>query len=77
MNELEEENIYWAAYADVSFGNVEDGHTQIGYAISLADGKRRCPIWLEVKKIEKSSKTYHSGRSLKCWRSHGRFSVSQ
>ena len=37
---LEGESIYWEAYADASFGNVEDGHTQIGYIISLTDGKR-------------------------------------
>ena len=36
INELEEENIYWEAYADASFGNVEDGHMQIGYIISIS-----------------------------------------
>ena len=45
IDELDEENTYWEAYADASFGNVEDGHTQIGYIISVTDGKKRCPIW--------------------------------
>ena len=30
IKELEQENIYWEAYADASFGNIEDGHTQLG-----------------------------------------------
>ena len=44
ISELEEETIYWEAYADVSFDNVEDGHTQVGYVISETAGKR-CSIW--------------------------------
>ncbi len=37
-------SMYWEVYADASFANIEDGETQVGYIISLADEKTRCPI---------------------------------
>ena len=64
INELEEENIYWEAYADASFGNVEDGHTQIGYIISVADGKRRCPIWWKSRKSRRVAKSTIEAEAL-------------
>ena len=57
INELEEENIYWEAYAEASFGNVEDGHTQIGYVMSVTDGKRRYPIWWKSRKTRRVAKS--------------------
>ena len=64
INELEKENIYWEAYADASFGNVEDGHTQIGYVISATDGKRRCPIWWKLRKSRRVAKSTIEAEAL-------------
>ena len=57
LNELEEKEIYWEAYADASFGNIEDGHTQLGYIIALTDGKKRCPIWWKSRKSRRVAKS--------------------
>ena len=57
IDELEEENTYWEAYSDASLGNVEDGHTQIGYIISVTDGKKRCPIWWKSRKSRRVAKS--------------------
>ena len=62
--ELEEENLCWEAYADASFGNIEDGHTQLGYIISLTDGKRRCPIWWKSRKSRRVAKSTIEAESL-------------
>ena len=64
IDELEEEGIYWEAYADASFGNIEDGHTQIGYIISLTDGKRRCPIWWKSRKARRVAKSTIEAEAL-------------
>lgn len=64
MYELEEKDIYWEAYADASFGNVEDGHTQIGYIIALTDGKRRCPIWWKSRKSRRVAKSTIEAEAL-------------
>ena len=64
INELEEENIYWEAYADALFGNVEDGHTQIGYVISVTDGKRKCPIWWKSRKSRRVAKSTIEAEAL-------------
>ena len=63
INELEEENICLEAYADSSFGNVEDGHTQIGYVISVTDGKR-CPIWWKSRKSRRVAKSTIEAEAL-------------
>ena len=41
---LQESRVSWEVFADASFGNIEDGKTQVGYITSLTDGKKRCPI---------------------------------
>ena len=64
LEELEGEEIYWEAYADASFGNVEDGHTQLGYIISLTDGKRRCPIWWKSRKSRRVAKSTIEAETL-------------
>ena len=64
MSELEEENLYWEAFADASFGNIEDGHTQLGYVISLTDGKRRCPIWWKSRKARRVAKSTIEAEAL-------------
>ena len=64
IKELEQENIYWEAYADALFGNIEDGHTQLGYVISLTDGKNRCPIWWKSRKSRRIAKSTIEAESL-------------
>ena len=64
LDELKEENLYWEAYADVSFGNVEDGHTQLGYIISLTDGRRRCPMWWKSRKSRRVAKSTIEAEAL-------------
>ena len=64
MSKLEEENLYWEAYADASFGNIEDGHTQLGYIISLTDGRRRCPIWWKSRKSRRVAKSTIEAEAL-------------
>ena len=64
MSELEEENLYWEAYADASFGNIEDGHTQLGYVISLTDGKKRCTIWWKSRKSRRIAKSTIEAEAL-------------
>ena len=64
MSELEEENLYWEAYADASFGNIEDGHTQLGYVISLTDGKKRCTIWWKSRKSRRVAKSTIEAEAL-------------
>ena len=64
INELEEENTYWEAYAVASFGNVEDGHTQIGYIISVTDGKKRCPIWWKSRKSSIEAEALSVGEAI-------------
>ena len=64
MSELEEENLYWEAYADASFGNIEDGHTQLGYVISLTDGKKRCTIWWKSRKARRIAKSTIEAEAL-------------
>ena len=64
INKLEEENIYWEAYADASFGNVEDGHTQIGYIISVSDGMKRCPIWWKSRQSRRVAKSTIEAEAL-------------
>ena len=64
IDELEEENTYWEAYTDASFGNVEDGHTQIGYIISVTDGKKRCPIWWKSRKSRRVAKSTIEAEAL-------------
>ena len=56
LSDLEEEDLYWEAYADASFGNIEDGHTQLGYVISLTDGKKRCTVWWKSRKSRRIAK---------------------
>ena len=63
INELEEENIYWEAYADAPFGNVEDGYTQIRYVISVTDGKR-CPTWWKSRKLRRVAKSTAEAEAL-------------
>ena len=64
LSELEEENLYWEAYADASFGNIEDGHTQLGYIISLTDGKKRCTIWWKSRKSRRIAKSTIEAEAL-------------
>lgn len=64
ISELEEGNIYWEAYADASFGNIDDGHTQIGYIISLTDGKKRCPILWKSRKSRRVAKSTIEAEAL-------------
>ena len=64
LSELKEENLYWEAYADASFGNVEDGHTQLGYIISLTDGKQRCPLWWKSRKARRIAKSTIEAEAL-------------
>ena len=64
LNELEEKEIYWEAYADASFGNIEDGHTQLGYIIALTDGKKRCPIWWKSRKSRRVAKSTIEAEAL-------------
>ena len=64
LDELKEENLYWEAYADASFGNVEDGHTQLGYIISLTDGRRRCPMWWKSRKSRRVAKSTIEAEAL-------------
>lgn len=64
LRELEEKNLHWEAYADASFGNIEDGHTQIGYIISLTDGMNRCPIWWKSRKARRVAKSTIEAEAL-------------
>ena len=64
LSELEEKNLYWEAYADASFGNVEDGHTQIGYVISLTDGRNRCTVWWKSRKARRVAKSTIEAEAL-------------
>ena len=64
IDELEEGNMFWEAYADASFGNIEDGHTQIGYIISLTDGRKRCPIWWKSRKSRRIAKSTIEAEAL-------------
>ena len=52
------------AYADASFGNVEDGHTQIGYIISVTDGKKRSTIWWKSRKSRRVAKSTIEAEAL-------------
>ena len=64
LAELEERKLYWEAYADASFGNIEDGHTQLGYIISLTDGEKRCPIWWKSRKARRVAKSTIEAEAL-------------
>ena len=64
LDDLKEGDIYWEAYADASFGNIEDGHTQLGYIISLTDGKKRCPIWWKSRKSRRVAKSTIEAEAL-------------
>ena len=64
LDGLKEHHIYWEAYADASFGNVEDGHTQLGYIISLTDGSKRCPIWWKSRKSRRVAKSTIEAEAL-------------
>ena len=64
MSELEESKLYWEAYADASFGNIEDGHTQLGYIISLTDGRKRCAIWWKSRKSRRVAKSTIEAEAL-------------
>ena len=64
MGEIEEENLHWEAYADASFGNIEDGHTQLGYIISLTDGINRCAIWWKSRKARRVAKSTIEAEAL-------------
>ena len=44
--------LYWEAYADASFGNIEDCHTQLGCLIALTDGKKSCTIWWKSRQSQ-------------------------
>ena len=64
LGELEEKDLYWEAYADASFGNIEDGHTQLGYIISLTDGRKRCAIWWKSRKSRRVAKSTIEAEAL-------------
>ena len=64
LHGLEEKNMHWEVYADASFGNVEDGQTQVGYIISLTDGKMRCPIWWKSRKARRVAKSTIEAEAL-------------
>ena len=64
MHELNEKDLYWEAYADASFGNIEDGHTQLGYIISLTDGKKRCTLWWKSRKSRRVAKSTIEAEAL-------------
>ena len=64
MGSLDDDGLHWEAYADASFGNVEDGHTQLGYIISLTDGKNRCPIWWKSRKSRRVAKSTIEAEAL-------------
>ena len=64
LGKVEEKDIFWEVYADASFGNIEDGSTQIGYIISLSDGKKRCPIWWKSRKARRVAKSTIEAEAL-------------
>jgi hypothetical protein len=55
----------WEVYADASFGNGEDGQSQIGYIVSLVDGEgRRCPIQWKSNKAKRIAKSTIEAETL-------------
>ena len=64
INELDEKKFFWEGYADASFGNIDDGYTQIGYIIALTDGKKRCPIWWKSRKSRRVAKSTIEAEAL-------------
>ena len=43
---------------------MEDGHTQLGYVISLTDGKKRCTIWWKSRKSRRIAKSTIEAEAL-------------
>ena len=64
LETLKKERLFWEVYADASFGNVEEGSTQIGYIISLTDGYKRCPIWWKSRKARRVAKSTIEAEAL-------------
>ena len=42
MGRLERESVLMEVYSDASFGNVEEGKSQIGYIIGLRNSRGEC-----------------------------------
>ena len=62
---LNEKNVYWEIYADASFGNIENGRTQIGYLISLVEDEgKKCPIWWKSRKAKRVAKSTIEAEAL-------------
>ena len=65
LDGLQENSVEWEVFADASFGNVDEGQTQIGYIISLADnGRKRCPIWWKSRKARRVAKSAIEAEAL-------------
>ena len=64
LERIEGKKAHWEVYADASFGNVEEGQTQIGFVVALTDGKKRCPIWWKSRKARRVAKSTIEAEAL-------------
>ena len=64
LEKIEGKKAHWEVYADASFGNVEEGQTQIGFVVALTDGKKRCPIWWKSRKARRVAKSTIEAEAL-------------
>lgn len=64
LDGFDRENACLEIFADASFGNLNDGGSQGGYVIFLSDGKKRCAVAWQSKKLRRVVKSTFAAETM-------------